>query len=204
LWVHLVFFSVLQVLAISSAIREHTTGMLAGLEYRWWWLFQDFFHLGGGIVLLTAAIGLLCTVTTKFEQFAQHTVKELIDSGCPPIKAAMCRTLLSAERVGMHVLGKIVFIDAKTTAAFVMLLVALLLQSCIEIANGMDYSGRHLRPTTMATMAQPSSGDDPISSFAEPSVPASSASAFECDVSQLGRQDRGKLLGKLIDALVAG
>ena len=62
LWLHLVFFSTLQVLAISVAICEHATGMLAGVVYRWWWLLQDFFHLGGGVVLLTAAVGLLCAV----------------------------------------------------------------------------------------------------------------------------------------------
>lgn len=64
LWVHLVFFSVAQVLAISSSLEAFGTTH-TDPSYRWWWCLQDFFHLGGGIVLLMVAMGVFCIVTAS-------------------------------------------------------------------------------------------------------------------------------------------
>lgn len=91
LWLHLVFFSTLQILAIMTALTEHVTGLLRATQYQWWWLLQDFFHLGGGIVLLTTAVGLLCIVTHKFQKIPAVTVQEVHNrSSLPPPCMRMC------------------------------------------------------------------------------------------------------------------
>jgi hypothetical protein len=97
LWMHLVFFSTMQVLAITVALREHTTGILVGSPYHWWWLLQDFFHLGGGIVLLTAAVGLLCIVSHKFGQIPAACVQMLLECGCPPSASRTAARTLPAH-----------------------------------------------------------------------------------------------------------
>mmetsp|Transcript_37845 Transcript_37845/g.99326 ORF Transcript_37845/g.99326 Transcript_37845/m.99326 type:complete len:173 (-) Transcript_37845:339-857(-) len=172
--------------------------MLAGVVYRWWWLLQDFFHLGGGVVLLTAAVGLLCTVTSKFQAMQPLVVQLLLESGCPPMKAASCGSLISAEPVGMHVLNKVLFVDVSKAVAFALVLLLIVLTQLLDVLNGLDYGSRGLAPDhTAAVVGGAASG--PVQA-----VGPLEGLGDTCDVSQLSKEARADLLGQIINKLVAG
>ena len=163
-----------------------------------WYILQDFFHLGGGIVLLTTAVGLLCTVTTRFQGIQPMLVQLLLESGCPPMKAASCGSLISSEPVGMHILKRVIFIDLAKAIAFAMVLLLIVLTQCLEALNGLDYAGRGIGPVAPAATQQ-----------AAPSVAlggsdAVESTAFSCDVAQLSKEARADLLGQIINKLVVG
>ena len=180
------------------ALREHATGFLAGVPYRWWFLLQDFFHLGGGLVLLTTAVGLLCVVTHKFEQIPARTVQLLLDCGCPPMAVNTAGGLMKAEPVGMHLLGKSFFIDIAKACAFAMVLLIVSLVCLFDILNGLDkppadpFRAAPLAAAPLATAPLAGSGAVPSAAMLGGEPPAA------CDISEMSREERATLMTQLI------
>jgi len=133
LWVHLVIFSTCQVLAILNGFRSLVYGWPDAEEYTWWWGLQDFFHLGGGIVLLSAAMGFLCVVTHEFSKMPQVLIKALGEAGCPLGKTGAAAGLMS-HPFGVRVIG--CYIDLKTAFGFFFVLLVMILNNLMATVNG--------------------------------------------------------------------
>merc|ERR1711964_406959 len=131
LWVHLVIFSTCQVLAIINGFRSLVYGWPDEEAYTWWWGLQDFFHFGGGLVLLLAAMGFLCSVTTLFQRVPRCLTNALQDAGCPLVKigaaAGLCNQTLGVEIFGL------VCIDVSKAVGFFFVLLALVLNNLMAI-----------------------------------------------------------------------
>jgi len=139
LWIHLVFFSTCQVLAISNAFKMHANGTLK-MQYTWWWCLQDVFHLGGGVILLAAAMGVFCVVTSYFRFVRTHAWELLVQVGCPPARQASVMGLLAVQPLGMRVLFGSVYIDVPKAAGFFFVILTAVLNNSIELLNSIDYS----------------------------------------------------------------
>mmetsp|Transcript_11271 Transcript_11271/g.25669 ORF Transcript_11271/g.25669 Transcript_11271/m.25669 type:complete len:706 (+) Transcript_11271:148-2265(+) len=138
LWLHLVFFSTCQVLAISSALTGHASDLLT-VDYKWWYALQDIFHLGGGVALLIAAMGVFCTVTSYFKVIRLSTMEVLIKAGCPAPRQAAVMGLLASRPLGMHVLFKTTYMDVPKAVGFFTVMSTLILNNAIQVFNGLDY-----------------------------------------------------------------
>lgn len=135
LWLHLVFFSFCQVMAITVAFRAHATGDIE-VEYRWWWALQDFFHLGGGCVLLVVAMGVFCLVTAYLQKMRIETLFVFMRAVPPPKQHASALTVLAMRPLGMHVLGQSLFIDVPKAVGFFCLMFALVILNTMGALNG--------------------------------------------------------------------
>lgn len=138
LWIHLVFFSMCQLLAIVSAGHAHIVGFLKGLKYRWWWALQDTFHLGGGLVLLCAAMGVFCVVTTVIQRVPRFALERLQAAGCPSERVGAIAGMLKAGSLGMHILEGTVCIDIPKAVGFFLILLVAMLQALIEASGSLS------------------------------------------------------------------
>jgi len=137
LWVHMVLFSLLQVLAISSTFKMHADGRMD--TYHWWWGCQDFFHLGGGIVLLGAAMGVFCIVTWVVESVPSFAQDLFAKAGCPVSRQAGILGLLGARPLGMHIFGGYCFIDVPKAVGFFFILFLILGNKTLKIFHEIEW-----------------------------------------------------------------
>jgi len=141
LWVHLVLFSTCQVLAVSIAVEAHTrTGALAGM-YTWWWGLQDLFHLACGFVLLVAALGIFCIVTTYFQTLPGHALTLMREAGFPQSRQATVLGLLNSFPLGMHIMWETVYIDVPKVAGFFLFLLVGVLGNVLRAGDTIAYAG---------------------------------------------------------------
>jgi len=134
LWVHLVFFSVAQVLAISSSLEAFGTTH-TDPSYRWWWCLQDFFHLGGGIVLLMVAMGVFCIVTAFFNRVPLNVFKLLAGAGVPVSRQASVVSLLGTRPLGMRVGYGLILVDMTKACGFFFVLLLLMLDKIMFVLS---------------------------------------------------------------------
>lgn len=138
LWVHLVFFSTCQVLAVIRAAQWHVIGVLKGVQYRWWWGLQDLFHFGGGLVLLCAAMGVFCVVTSVLQSVPRFAVEALQGAGCPPDRLGVISGMLKSVALGMHVFGGSVCVDTPKAVGFFFVILVIVLNAAISILGSLS------------------------------------------------------------------
>jgi len=134
LWVHLVFFSVAQVLAISSSLVALGAGH-TNSDYMWWWGLQDFFHLGGGIVLLLVAMGVFCVVTATFSRVPRFVFKMLAGAGVPVSRQASVVSLLGTRPLGMHVAFGFILVDMPKACGFFFVITVLMMDKVMYVLS---------------------------------------------------------------------
>lgn len=137
LWAHLVLFSTCQVIAILQAAIGHVGGSI-DQQYTWWYAFQDWFHLGGGLVLLLAAMGVFCVVTAVFQQVPHYTIKLLGKVSCPEWRMGSIVGLLMVRPLGMHAFWGTIYIDVAKAVGFFLVIFSFVLQSAIYVVNNID------------------------------------------------------------------
>jgi hypothetical protein len=140
-WLHLVLFSTLQVLAICSGFRFHssrTPGQSTWDSYKWWWAFQDFFHLGGGLVLLGVAFGLLCLVKASFDNVPGRADELFTAARASRVLLVDIQGCLKTRNYGMHVLGRTIYIDTPKAFLFFVFLLIVILDYALALLNEAD------------------------------------------------------------------
>mmetsp|Transcript_33983 Transcript_33983/g.90081 ORF Transcript_33983/g.90081 Transcript_33983/m.90081 type:complete len:188 (-) Transcript_33983:260-823(-) len=140
-WLHLVLFSTCQVLAICAGFRLHSTnvtGHNTWNEYEWWWGFQDFFHIGGGVVLLLVAMGLYCAVTASFNRVPTRALKLFAEAKAPLVRQFQIQGCLKTRKYGMHILWGQVFIDCSKAFLFFVILFISVVASVMALMNETD------------------------------------------------------------------
>lgn len=118
LWIHLVIFSLCQVLAVSVSGAVYHVGD----QYPWRWTFQRIFHMGGGTLLLAAALGVFGVVTARLRRVPRYVTTLLRQAGCPVSRHSSVMSWLGVRPLGMHVLCGYVYVDAPKAVAVVTLL----------------------------------------------------------------------------------
>jgi len=139
LWLHLVFFSTCQVLAISTSAVMHASGAIKA-DYKWWWALQDVFHLGGGLVLLAACMGVFCIVTSFMQRLTLRISEVIGSTGAPFTMQATILGLVSARPLGMHVLWGSTYIDASKALIFFGVILITVVHSMMYVVNYVDLS----------------------------------------------------------------
>jgi len=144
-WLHLVLFSTLQVLAICNGFRVHSSKIPEEStwdSYKWWFAFQDFFHLGGGIVLLTVAFGLPCIVRFSFDKVPEKAMELFTAAKASRLFLVNIQGCLKAREFGMHVLGGTVYIDTPKAFLFFVFLLIGILDHALSLLNEADVGRR--------------------------------------------------------------
>lgn len=143
LWTHIVFFSMMQVLAISSTAQAHgATGLQ---HYNWWWGCQDFFHLGLGIILLAAAMGVFCVVTWRMQSVPSFIQELFATAGCPVSRQASIIALLSTRPLGMHIASGLCFVDTSDAVGFIYAIFSILASKAFVKIASIDWQRLGLR-----------------------------------------------------------
>lgn len=131
------FFSTCQVLAICSSFEAHATGV-GGFDYRWWWALQDFFHFGGGVVLLGVAMFVFCVLTETAARVPQY-VRDLLEQvGCPRMRQGCVASLLSAKPLGMHIFRGHLLVDAGRALEYLVVIGAITLNHLVLAFRAVD------------------------------------------------------------------
>jgi len=138
LWLHLVIFSICQVLAILNGYQSHANGTVDA-SYTWWWVLQDIFHLGGGMVLLLAAMGVFCVVTSFFQALPRQYVRILNSVGCPACHQASAASMLMVRPLGMHVCFGYFYMDIPKAVGFFFVLFVFIMNHMLYIANSINH-----------------------------------------------------------------
>eukprot|EP00405_Crypthecodinium_cohnii_P041048 CAMPEP_0206553830 /NCGR_PEP_ID=MMETSP0325_2-20121206/16844_1 /ASSEMBLY_ACC=CAM_ASM_000347 /TAXON_ID=2866 /ORGANISM="Crypthecodinium cohnii, Strain Seligo" /LENGTH=781 /DNA_ID=CAMNT_0054053839 /DNA_START=66 /DNA_END=2408 /DNA_ORIENTATION=- len=137
LWLHLVFFSTCQVLAITASLQNRVANSEVYDSYTWWWALQDFFHLGGGLTLLVVSMAIFCVVTA-YLRAVYRSLGELCGiAGCPPSITSTLLSMVSRD-LGMHILGKNVYIDATQALNFGFVIVVVVMNATITVVNSLN------------------------------------------------------------------
>jgi len=141
-WLHLVLFSTVQVLAICNGFRFHSSRMPEQStwdSYEWWWAFQDFFHLGGGLVLLGVAFGLFCLVKASFDMVPEKADELFLAARASRVLRVDVQGSLRMRSFGMHVMGATVYIDTPKAFLFFVFLLIVVLDHTLALLNELDF-----------------------------------------------------------------
>lgn len=88
---HLLVFSLTQVMVVVGNMRLHTIGVMEGRGYTYNWILMDLFHLVGGLVLVVLNMGIGAVVSSSCKARITHllTLAEQLNVGRTQIAAFM-------------------------------------------------------------------------------------------------------------------
>mmetsp|Transcript_1487 Transcript_1487/g.4021 ORF Transcript_1487/g.4021 Transcript_1487/m.4021 type:complete len:744 (+) Transcript_1487:132-2363(+) len=127
-WMHLFLCAAFQVLQVSSSVSTLAVRSTCSTHV-WWLLCEDVFHAVSATATLVGATGALCSVTTAVAEVPALVARILAQACCPASRQSIVLCLLSAKKLGVHILFGGLRLEARKAAIAIVAITALLVDN---------------------------------------------------------------------------
>jgi len=136
-WFHMFCFTIMEILSIRAGIRRHFEHNEHS-EYHWWWMFQDFWHLIGGTVLILSSMWIFAYVTITLRHMALRLARQCEEAGCSRVMQSMVLSFVTPQNLGLSLFGQSMYIDAPQASVLTLSITVLVVETLVELVNHLN------------------------------------------------------------------